>query len=73
MSGTIDMKQLLAGYYEGTVNGVFVRIFKHQRFAETVPDRSRTVSEWRLMIGRDCYAGAYPTRRQALEAARRRA
>jgi hypothetical protein len=67
------MKQVLAGYYEGTVNGVFVRIFKHERFAEAARDHSRTVSEWRLMIGRDRYAGAYATRRQAIEAAQRRA
>jgi hypothetical protein len=65
------MKQVLEGYYEGTMNGVFVRIFKYERFAEAARDRSRTVSEWRLMIGRDSYAGAFATRRQAVEAARR--
>jgi hypothetical protein len=65
------MKQVLEGYYEGTMNGVFVRIFKHERAAETVREHSRTVSEWRLLIGRDDYAGAFATRRQALEAARR--
>jgi len=66
------MKQVLAGYYEGTMNGIFVRIFKHERFAEAARDPSRTVSEWRLLIGRDGYAGAFATRRLALEAARRR-
>jgi hypothetical protein len=64
------MKQVLEGYYEGTMNGVLVRVFRHERMESVSRDNNTIVSEWRVMIGDNGYAGAFASEDLAIQAAR---